>query len=105
MLLLARTSATNSMTSAEQAKAIVDTIAQAAKDKWGDDWISNLVREYCRLEREETGNEKATPVNRRSQVLTALEGHPRADTLVRLAKAVDAEIQIVVIRREVKRFS
>jgi DNA-binding phage protein len=106
MLLLARNSAIDDMTSAEQASAMVQAIAQTAQEKWGEDWLPNLVREYAQIEQQETGNQKATPVNRRSQIVTVLsEGNPRTETLVRLATAVGAEVQLVVTRREVKRFS
>jgi hypothetical protein len=93
------------MTAAQQAKAMVTAIAEAAQEQWGEDWLANLVRRYCELEQAETGNEKATPINRRSQLVTVLnEGNPKAETLVRLAMAVGAEVQLVVIRRDVKRF-
>jgi DNA-binding phage protein len=93
------------MNSAEQAKAMVNAIAQVAQEQWGEDWLADLVRRYCEIEQEETGNEKATPINRRSQLLTAInEGNPKMETLVRLAIAVGVELQLVVVKREVKRF-
>jgi DNA-binding phage protein len=92
------------MTSAEQAKAIVDAIASEAKDRWGDRWIAELVRAYCEIETAETGKE-VKPVARRSQLVRAIElATPTLETLLRLAAAVDMELQAVITRKEVKRF-
>lgn len=93
------------MGSKEKAKAIMDAIAQTAQDKWGDDWVPALVNAYCDLEKAETGNEKATLVNRRNQVLSAIEeGNPRLATVMRLATAVGITVELAIVRREVKQF-
>ncbi len=52
-------------TSAKQSRAIFDTIATEAENRWGDRWVANLVRRYCEIESMETG-EEVKPVNRRS---------------------------------------
>lgn len=84
------------MNSEQWAQAIVRTIAKQAQQKWGDSWRVNLVSSYCDLERAETGNDKATPVNRRTQIHRILDGsEPTLTTICRLLKAVEVEIEFV----------
>jgi DNA-binding phage protein len=91
-------------TSEEQAKALIQAISQEAQSKWGDEWIAALVRAYCEIESQEAGK-LVKPVQRRSQLVRVLEeGNPTLETLLRLAKAVGAEINLEFIRREIKRF-
>jgi DNA-binding phage protein len=112
MLSLALVLARDDVTSQERAKAIVNAIVEQAQAIWGEDWLANLVRQYCELERAEgVDPAKATPVNRRSQILSALvekegkEGqNPKLETLLKLSEAVGGEIQLVFTRKEVKRF-
>lgn len=112
MLSLAWMLATSNVTSQERAKAIVNTIVEEAKSQWGEDWFPVLVRKYCEIEIAEGGDpKKVTPLNRRSQILFLTgdanqEGkqNPKIETLLKLADAVGAEIQLVFTRKEVKRF-
>lgn len=73
-------------------------IANAANEKWGQQWQSRLVAEYAALERTETGNAKATPANRRNQVIRLFEesGSPTLETFVRLTKCVGIEVELQV---------
>ncbi|PZV09156.1 MAG: hypothetical protein DCF22_18920 [Leptolyngbya sp.] len=104
MLFLACTSAIFSMGSSEQAKAIIEAISQEAKSKWGDDWIASLVRAYYEIESQEAGK-LIKPVARRSSLVRSLEeGNPTLETLLRLTKAIGADLELAITRREVKRF-
>jgi len=104
VLYLADYSAICDMTSTEQAKAILQAIAEEAGQKWGESWQNHLIRSYCEIERAETGNEKATPVNRRGQLLRSFsEGNTTLETLCRLAQAVGIEFELVVTRKQVRR--
>lgn len=112
MLSLAVVSAISNVTSQERAKAIMNAIVAEAKSLWGDDWFPALVRKYCEIEvAEGVDPKKATPLNRRSQILFLTEEskadgkqNPKLETLLKLADAVGAEIQLVFTRKEVKRF-
>lgn len=92
------------MTSEQQAKAVIQAISQEAQSKWGEDWIASLVRAYCEIESQESGK-LIKPVQRRSQLVRAIEeGNPTLETLLRLCRAVNAELQLIFIRKEVKHF-
>ena len=104
MLSLACISAIKTMTSEQQAKAMIQAISQEAKARWGDDWIAPLVRAYCEIESAEVGK-LIKPVARRSSLARSLEEcNPTLETLLRLTKAVGADLELVITRREVKRF-
>lgn len=93
------------MTSEEQAKALIEAISLEAKSKWGDDWIASLTRAYCEIESEETGK-LIKPPQRRSQLGRIFEeGNTTLPTLIRLLRAVEAEIKLTVTRKETKSFS
>ncbi|NJN89536.1 MAG: hypothetical protein HC878_03590 [Leptolyngbyaceae cyanobacterium SL_5_14] len=112
MLSLALMLATNEVTSKDKARAIVNAIIAEAQAIWGEDWFPNLVRRYCEIEQAEgVEPEKATPINRRTQILflTKPQGsdpkqNPKIETLLKLAEAVGGEVQLVFTRKEVKRF-
>ena len=112
MLSLAWMLASSNVASQERAKAIVNAIVAEAKSLWGEDWFPALVRKYCEIELAEGGDPtKVTPLNRRSQILFLTEEakadgkqNPKLETLLKLADAVGAEIQLVFTRQEVKRF-
>lgn len=89
------------MNNQERARAIIQAIAQEAQNSWGENWLLALTNAYCAIEQEETGNEKATYVNRRSQIQSAIDGTttPRLETVLRLAQAVELEVQLVATRR------
>ena len=92
------------MNSEEQAKALIEAISQEAQSKWGDDWIAALVRAYCEIESEEVGK-LIKPPQRRSQLGRVFEeGNTTLPTLMRLIKAVEAELHLTFIRKETKRF-
>ncbi len=105
MLSLAYCFTTEAMTrTAEQAKALIDAIAQEAQKQWGEDWLASLVSAYCEIESAETGK-LIKPVQRRSQLGRTFEsGNPTTETLMRLVQAVGGQLELVFIRREVKRF-
>lgn len=91
-------------TSEEQAKALIEAISQESQAKWGDNWIASLVRAYCEIESQEIGK-LVKPVQRRSQLVRSLEeGNPTLETLLRLIKAVEGELSLTFIRKEIKRF-
>jgi len=86
-----------------QAKAIIQAIIEEAQAKWGEDWQACLVRAYCEIESAE--GRLIKPVARRSQLMRSLEeGNPTLETLIRLTKAVGADLELSVTRREVKNF-
>lgn len=104
MLSLPCTLATGSMKSDEQSRAILQAIADEAQQKFGADWQPDLVRAYCEIEQQETGNEKAIPVNRRGQILRAFEeGNATLETVCRLAQAVGIEFELSITRKETRR--
>jgi len=81
----------------EKMNTVAATLQQAARNRWGDDFIAPLVREYCRLENLESapGSTPATPKNRRSYVVRFFEGHNcTAQVLLRIAEACQCEISI-----------
>jgi hypothetical protein len=78
-------------------KSIAQIVEQAAIDRWGKDYMAELVREYCRLENLETppGSKPCTPKNRRSLVARFFDKHNcTGDTLFRLLEAVGCEFQV-----------
>jgi hypothetical protein len=86
-------------------KDIMDAIAKEAEQIWGEDWFVQLVRRYCEIEGEITGT-TPTAKSRRSTIERVLEtGSGNVDTLVWLAAAVSAELQLAIHRIEIKRFS
>jgi hypothetical protein len=65
--------------------------------------FAKLVRLYCEI-RQAKGDAKATPVNRRSQLLNALEkANPTLETFLDLVAALDGEVQIVWVDRKVEK--
>ncbi len=95
---------TVAMNNEERARAIVKAIAQEAEKQWGENWLPALVNAYCDIEKAETGNDKVTYANRRSQIVAALDSNPRLETVLRLAQAVGLEVQLVATRKDVIRF-
>jgi hypothetical protein len=66
--------------------------------------VSGFGAKYCEIELAEGGDPaKVTPLNQRSQILFLTE-EAKAETLLKLADAVGAEIQLVFTRKEVRRF-
>lgn len=92
----------SAMNSQETTRAMLRAIANAASERWGENWQARLVSHYAALEVEETGNEKATPANRRNQIVRLFEekGEPRLETFIRLCKCVDIEVELVIKREE-----
>ncbi len=91
------------MNAAEKAQAIMDAIAEEAQIKWGDRWQVELVRAYCEIESQETG-EEVKPVNRRGQLMrTFEEGTTTLVTLCRIAEAFGIEFELSVIQRRTRR--
>jgi hypothetical protein len=78
------------MNADEKVAAVIDAIAQAARHRWGEKYLASLVRAYVELE----GGD-ATPKNRRTMVLRALENKScMSATLFRMAEAVGISIDI-----------
>ena len=78
--------------SSENAAAILDLIVSRAQEFWGEDWKAELVRAYCLIESNESG-ETVKPVERRSQLMRALEVKSTSlETALRLASAVNLKI-------------
>lgn len=91
------------MDSAGKAQAIMDTIAEEAKAKWGDKWQAELVRAYCEIESRETG-ETVKPVNRRKQIVRSFDkGTATLESLCRIAQAVGIEFELSVIERRTRK--
>jgi len=87
------------MNAEDKARAILSTIAQEAKAKWGDKWQAELVRAYCEIESKETG-EVVKPVNRRKQIVRSFEeGTATLESLCRIAEAVGVEVELMVKRK------
>lgn len=85
-------------------KDIVDAIAQEAQKIWGEDWFAQLVRQYCEVEGQVTG-ETPSAKARRSTIERALEtGKTTLETATWLAACINAEMQLAVHRIEIRRF-
>lgn len=85
-------------------KDIVDAITQEAEQIWGEDWFAHLVRRYCEIEGQMTGE---TPLARarRSTIERALQtGKTTLETTTWLAACVNAEMQLAIHRIEVRKF-
>jgi hypothetical protein len=75
-------------------KSHLDLISKLAAEKWGDVWMNELIKEYCRISRE-NGEAAATPNNRKGQIRRAFEvGSCTADTLIILYYAIGCELEI-----------
>lgn len=82
-------------------EAAMDVIKRRMEDLDID--LAGLVRLYCEI-RQAKGDTKATPVNRRSQLVNALErSNPTLETFLDLVDALDGEIQIVWIDRKIEK--
>jgi hypothetical protein len=90
------------MTAKEKASAILNTIAEQAKNKWGEEWLAEIVRTYCEIEEKEEGSRmRIKPVNRRGQILRAFqEGSTTLPTLCRLAEAVGINLKLELISKK-----
>ncbi len=87
------------MNSAGKARAILSAISQEAEAKWGKDWQIQIVRAYCEVESQDTG-EEVKPVNRRKQVLRAFEeGNCTLESLCRLATATGIDLELTAKRK------
>ena len=84
-------------------KAILERIKARAIARWSEErWQSNLVREYCNIALE-NGEENATPVNRRGQIVRAFEvGSCSVDTLIMLAASVGCRFQMVCVIEQIE---
>lgn len=92
------------VTSEQRAQALIQAIVQEAQDIWGEDWTKKLVRAYCEIESEETG-QLIKPVQRRSQLVKVFEGgNATIETLMRLVKAINGDLELVFTRKEIRRF-
>ena len=78
------------------ARQTIEVIAKLAEEKWGDDWFVQFVREYCRIE-ELVTDEKPSTKNRRGTLERVFkEGGTSLQTLIWMAAAVSAELQLTV---------
>ena len=75
-------------------KSHLELISKLAAEKWGDAWMKELTREYCKISQSQ-GEETATYDNRRTQIKRVFEiGSCTADTLIILYYAIDCELEI-----------
>ncbi len=82
------------MDSRQKGAALLEAISEKAKENWGDDWKTQIVRAYCRIESQESGR-TIKPVARRPSIMRALEtgeGAATLETTIRLAEAVGLAI-------------
>ncbi len=87
-----------------RAKAIVQAIADEAQMIWGENWLREIVREYCEIESLEFG-EAVSPNARRSTIVRALDtGAITLETLIRLADCVKMGFVGEIQRKQIKRF-
>lgn len=85
-------------------KAIVQAIADEAQVIWGDNWLREIVREYCEMESLEFGETVRTNT-RRSTIVRALDtGAITLETLIRLADCVSMSFVGEIQRKQIKRF-
>jgi hypothetical protein len=75
-------------------KAHLDLISKLAAEKWGDNWLNELVKDYCKIAQSQ-GDETAIPNNRKGQIKRAFEvGSCTADTLIILYYAIGCELEV-----------
>ena len=76
-------------------KEHLETISRLAAEKWGEVWVKQLTKEYCKIS-QLNGDDSAVYENRRTQIKRAFEiGSCTADTLLVLYHAIDCEIQVL----------
>ena len=96
------------MTDPKSSAAVLNAIKARAISLWGEsDWFPQIVKEYVRLELEQTQGDakKATYANRRNQIERAFEtGSCRLDTSMLLAAAVGCQFQLVCKEVQVMEF-
>ena len=79
-------------------KEHLETISRLAAEKWGEVWVKQLTKEYCKIS-QLNGDESAAYENRRSQIKRAFEiGSCSADTLLILYESIGCEIQVIYHR-------
>ena len=87
---------------------ILNAINARAISIWGEsDWFPQIVKEYVRLELEQSNGDakKATYANRRNQIERAFEtGSCRLDTAMLLADAVGCRFQMICTEVKVTKF-
>lgn len=90
-------------TSLKTCKDHIALIQRLAIERWGSEitgygkpkWQPELVNAYCAIAQAQ-GEEDAKPVNRRSQIMRALEtGSCTADTLILLYAALGCRLEVV----------
>lgn len=75
-------------------KSHLELISKLAAEKWGEVWMSELIREYCKIS-QLNGEDAATPNNRKGQIKRAFQvGSCTADTLIILYYAIGCELEI-----------
>ena len=75
-------------------KSHLELISTLSAEKWGDAWMKELIREYCKISQSQ-GEDAATYDNRRNQIRRAFEvGSCTADTLIVLYYAIGCELEI-----------
>ncbi|WP_198806941.1 hypothetical protein [Leptolyngbya sp. BL0902] len=89
---------------AQTSTSLLNAVKARAIELWGEeDWFKELVKEYVRLENQQSGEAKpASYMNRRNQIQRALDtGGCRLDTALLLVAAVGHKLQMVKVVTEV----
>ncbi|MBD1876950.1 hypothetical protein H6F75_26040 [Nodosilinea sp. FACHB-131] len=95
------------MAESNSSAAVLNAIKARAIQTWGEEsWSKEIIKAYVELEqRQGIEAEKASYVNRRTQILRAFEtGSCRLDTALLLAKAVGCQFQMVCAEVQVTTF-
>lgn len=85
--------------------SLLNAVKARAIELWGEDrWFKELVKEYVRLENQQSDDAKETNyINRRNQIRRALEtGSCRLDTALLLVAAVGHKLQMVKVVTDVE---
>ena len=81
---------------------LIDLVKGRAVEKWGDNWMASIVREYVAIAKADFGDASATVTRRRPQIERLFEKRNcQVDTLLILLATVDLKIKLVE-EREVK---
>jgi len=75
---------------------LIDLVKGRAEERWGDNWLASLVREYVAIAKRDWGDESATVARRRPQLERLFERRNcQVDTLLILLAAVDLKVKLI----------
>lgn len=87
------------MDSRQKAEKLVDAIISQAQEQWGDRYVVETVKAYCKIETRETGKELKI-AQRRSQIERVFrEKSCDLTTLFRLLEVVHIEMELCVRKK------